>query len=99
MPLRFVFLVVLAIHFAGLNKAANGDGMGYYLGNKSLPLPGTEVFSCLALDMKITADVSTCAKLLTTTACNSYTGATSSSSTGGGSTTRLLAGTKLCTWS
>ena len=45
-PLRFLFLIILAIHYGGLNSSVDGDGMSYYLGGKNLPLPSSMEYSC-----------------------------------------------------
>jgi len=38
-PLRFILIIVFVIKFAGLNSGVKGQGIGWYLGGDSLPLP------------------------------------------------------------
>ena len=38
-PLRFIFVIILCIHFTGKNKEVNGKGIGWYLGGEAFPLP------------------------------------------------------------
>jgi solute carrier family 6 amino acid/orphan transporter-like 15/16/17/18/20 len=38
-PLRFIFLIILVIHYTGLNAEENGKGIGWYLGGTPFPLP------------------------------------------------------------
>jgi SNF family Na+-dependent transporter len=38
-PLRFIFLIILVIHYTGLNSEENGKGIGWYLGGIPFPLP------------------------------------------------------------
>lgn len=38
-PLRFIFLIILVIHYTGLNSEENGKGIGWYLGGEPFPLP------------------------------------------------------------
>lgn len=38
-PLRFLFIIIFAIVFGGLNSSVKGSGMGWYLGGELFPLP------------------------------------------------------------
>lgn len=61
-PLRFMFLIILAIYYGGLNSSVNGDGMKYYLGGKALPLPSSFNYACLALEKSELVNVNKCAE-------------------------------------
>ena len=62
MPLRFLFLIILAIYYGGLNSEAEGDGMAYYLGGKALPLPSSLEYTCLPIEKTSLVDANLCAK-------------------------------------
>lgn len=58
-PLRFLFLIILAAYFGGLNSTANGEGMSYYLGSAELPALNGDTISFPNSDASLFQDAYT----------------------------------------